>query len=120
MYIISKKVEYARTRTWNLLLRRQTRYPLRHAPILFLNSYRNYIIHLDIINLKIDMGNIRARIFKSKNRFQRKPLFIISLAYIIVFLLYIQYIINKVNYISGYNWHTIRHTKQTYLIIDSI
>ena len=27
-----KDIERARIRTWNLLLRRQTRYPLRHAP----------------------------------------------------------------------------------------
>ena len=27
-----KEVESARGRTWNLLLRRQTRYPLRHKP----------------------------------------------------------------------------------------
>ena len=30
--------ERARIRTWNLLLRRQTRYPLRHAPDLLLAS----------------------------------------------------------------------------------
>ena len=35
----TKKFELARSRTWNLLIRSQTRYPLRHKPRRSLNDY---------------------------------------------------------------------------------
>ena len=35
---MTSRVELARTRTWNLLIRSQTRYPLRHKPLAYRSS----------------------------------------------------------------------------------
>ena len=42
-HIVKKTFELARIRTWNLLIRSQTRYPLRHKPLAFVAVFYNAI-----------------------------------------------------------------------------
>jgi hypothetical protein len=54
----TKKIDLARSRTWNLLIRSQTRYPLRHKTLLIVDVF--FEISAKILTLMLSIGEIKS------------------------------------------------------------